>query len=159
MILTPAEIAKYQRVTDSKCADCGLGCHDEGCIWTWITVLLADREELEGQIGVEVEVCRQWRASAELLAHETASLRTRAEQAEAERDHDPWSKADHHNWQFCQHPVCKMVRNYEAEITRLREALEQMDVCTRKPFPQWCVATADGCRSHVARAALNREGE
>lgn len=51
MILTPAEIAKYQRVTDSKCADCGLGCHDEGCIWTWITALLADREELEGQIA------------------------------------------------------------------------------------------------------------
>lgn len=56
MILTPAEIAKYQRVTDSKCADCGLGCHDEGCIWTWITALLADREELEGKLAQAYQV-------------------------------------------------------------------------------------------------------
>lgn len=85
MILTPAEIAKYQRVTDSKCADCGLGCHDEGCIWTWITALLADREELVKQLS-EALGTHSDRITDAVTSDYCAALRTRAEQAEAERD-------------------------------------------------------------------------
>lgn len=38
--------------------------------------------------------------------------------------HDPWSKADHHNWQFCDHPVCELTRQLEAERTKYAALVE-----------------------------------
>jgi hypothetical protein len=70
--------------------------------------------------------------------------------AQAER-HDPWSKADNHNWQFCDHPVCAMVRQYEQQLeaerhtcpgcNHLATLLVNADACPRQFLHEgwgWC---------------------
>jgi uncharacterized Zn finger protein (UPF0148 family) len=56
--------------------------------------------------------------------------------------HDPWSKADGHNWLFCDHPMCAMVRSYEQQVAQLtaerdwlaRELLDVQPEIRRTPL-------------------------
>jgi hypothetical protein len=66
--------------------------------------------------------------------HALQTFRAQDAAKDAEMVHDPWTKDDGHNWLFCDHPTCKVVRGYEreleqkdAELVGLREAVLRVD--------------------------------
>lgn len=49
----------------------------------------------------------------------------RAEFARLSEPHDPWTKDNNHNYLFCEHPTCSMVREYETTVDGLLAIIEK----------------------------------
>jgi hypothetical protein len=64
-----------------------------------------------------------------------ASLKRDLEAVTAERDrlhrdgerHNPWDFSQHHNWNICDHPTCRMVRQYEAMVDEWKRKWEWIE--------------------------------